>query len=136
VKEFRFLARGSRRLTRGRARGPAYDCPHDTDKDNCEREKGDSNTSCGQYSDAMVCVNGNEDLACSTFDFNSYRGCHYGASSDHDPGSDYCCAGWIPGSNDNIDHGSCASGDADWGSTCIGWDDQQPPECETKDIPP
>lgn len=92
---------------------------HDTDNDGCQREVGDANTSCSQYSDAMVCTQ-SSDVTCSG---EIYRGCFYG-QSDTDPDTDYCCAGFSDGmANDNIDHAHCSSGyDAGWGSSCYFWD--------------
>lgn len=77
---------------------------------------------CGQYSDAPVCQNGNQDVICTG---ERYRGCAQGASdcADTDPNpDDDCCWGWGYGAGDNIDHQFCRLQDAGWGSTCIVWD--------------
>lgn len=140
MKRLRLLAPGTLGRYTGSGRvtvltpGAAF-CPHDTDGDGCERESGDQNTSCGSYSDAMVCINAANDLACSSYDTDKYRGCYYG-NVDRDDGSDYCCAGWMAdGGRDNIDHGECAFADAHWGESCPApydvcypfWDVEDPP---------
>jgi hypothetical protein len=103
----------------------AGDCPHDTDGDGCEREYGDTDTSCGQHSDAMVCglVSGRNDI-CAINDIR--RGCWYTDPQDVDTGNDWCCFG-NGTMNDSIDHAGCQSWDAGWGSgetgcTNIGYD--------------
>jgi hypothetical protein len=111
----------------------------DTDGDGCRQEYGDSYYSCGSRGDAFVC-NGQDPLGSPRDDVPDdktdqiFRGCFHG-SNDNDPGTDYCCGGstWF-GDNDNIDHGTCSSGeDAEWGSTCWMWDNE---ECGEQDTPP
>lgn len=130
---FRILAPGflgaSASLSPGTA-GAQMPCGmFDTDGDGCKKEPYDANTSCGQYSDAMVCINGNEDVQCTG---EIYRGCFYG-QGDADAPTDYCCAGWLPFlSNDNIDHAGCLTIDAPWGGSCTTYNDA-PGQCHLYD---
>lgn len=98
-----------------------------------ERSSGTSfvtKAGCGERSDAAVCQDGNSDVTCTG---ELYRGCGSGATDCANvPGGnddDVCCAGWGPGSGDNIDHSYCYSMDASWGlvSLCFVGDYGNPP---------
>lgn len=83
--------------------------------------------SCGQYADAPVCQNGNQDVHCTG---ELYRGCQPGATDCADTPEnpdDGCCAGWGPGVGDNIDHATCRTEDATFGGTCLSgiWDSRE-----------
>lgn len=75
---------------------------------------------CGTRNDASVCKDGNSDVACAR---EIYKGCENGTTDcANTPGGnedDVCCAGWGPGSGDNIDHAYCIHDDAPWGG--LGW---------------
>jgi hypothetical protein len=78
-------------------------------------------TGCGAYTDAPVCEDGSNDVHCN----DRYRGCHPGAwdcadcATPNDNNDDGCCWGGFPGPADNIDHGFCATYDAQWGGWCL-----------------
>jgi len=78
---------------------------------------------CGQHSDAPYCPNPASDVSCTG---ELYRGCPVGQTdcADTDPNpDDSCCFGWGPGIGDNIDHSSCRTNDAGFGSYCPSWYD-------------
>lgn len=84
---------------------------------------------CGQYSDAPVCENGNTDVTCTG---EIYRGCAQGQTDCADGNGNYddqCCAGWGPGTGDNIDHAYCTERDAGYGGFGCTWPgaDSNPP---------
>ena len=81
----------------------------------------DARANCGEYSDAPVCQNGNEDVTCTG---EIYRGCQQGQIDCADGNGNYddqCCAGFGPGVGDNIDHAFCVERDAGYGGMGCMW---------------
>lgn len=89
---------------------------------------------CARYSDAPMCRNGEQDVDCGS---ELYRGCcstETDCADNSGNDDDSCCAGWGPGTGDNIDHEYCATRDASYGGTCFIWDDGNSPEEENQDV--
>lgn len=82
---------------------------------------------CGEYADAPVCENGEQDVqnpVCATT-MDRYRGCPTNATdcancaTQVDNSDDRCCVGANESVGDNIDHFYCYERDGGWGG--ISW---------------